>query len=1427
MALRLTSALAAGLALILPALAAGAAQPWDGAPFSADPAALIAAAQALQPPKGAGIDLLLEEGRYAYDERGALTLRHRVVFRVLTADAARAWSRLERSWAPWSQARPEIRARVITARGEVRELDPATLSEQGVRDRGEMYSDRRVLAGPLPALQAGAVVEELVTIRDTAPTFDAGVSSRFFLAQPTPVRLVRFELTAPAALPLRWVVRGTDARPAVALKDGVRRVTLERRDVPAAPAVDPGAPHELPAAPHVLFGWGRSWEDVARRYGELWERQLAGADLAAAARAALGEGRPDRAEAVRRVVAWVHQNVRYTGLELGEAALVPAPPGETLKRRYGDCKDLSLLVVGLLRAAGLDARLALLRLDWQELDPEVPGISQFDHAVVRVEGAPPIWIDATDPFTPPGGLPPPAEGRLALVTGPRSRELVRTPERGAEANTGRTVRELELAELGPGRILETRELTGALAAAERAFRDRLTPERGNEMTERYAQEVLRGRELGESSIDGREDLSGPLRVKIEARGSSAVHTADDLAEVPVTPDLIFEALPEHLAGFHAGEEGAGAVRPPRRADAILPVPYRWEAIYRVRPPDGFKARPLPANGSEAFGPARYTQTYALGADGVVTATFRFDTGGRRLAAADAERLSRRVREIVRGSSPLVSFERTGAALLAAGRVPEALAEMRRLVSLHPAHGLHRAHLALALLQLGFEEEAAAEARRAVSAEPELAYAHRVLGWALEHDAVGRFHGPGFDRAGALAAYREARALDPDHAGGRAALAELLARDAAGAPAKELPEAIAEFEALRADLGEQQFERGHLRALLAAGRLADAEALARGLPAGPERDATLLAAVAGQRGAPAAEQDARGMGEGRREALREAARLLVARRRYAEAAALAGAAALGAQNAAEIRQQADTFEGLRPWESLAEQGSEGERLVKRLFVSALRPGGKVPAPAALLSRRRLSPALQKMAEEGLTVPALGARRALHDQGIPADVLLDLVLSRAEILQDGDPRTGLRLRVQFPFAPSDGSSALFAIREGKALQLVTSDAAWPVLADEARRAAEAGDAATARRWLDWTREELPGRPGEPASPAGVLEALWRPGAAGAAAEARRAAVALLAWVDADGKLAPLLSEARARAAAPAERRALGFALAQAHRAAHHPEDQLRVARELMADDPASREAFALAALALQDLKRPAELDPLAAPVLARLPDDPEILALVGNVRLALGDLDGAARTWRRIIDGGKAGTMVFNNAAWLELFRQGAGKDALDWARRAVEGGRGREHPSLNTLAAVYASAGQPAEARDVFLRSLDAAGDETLGPSDWFVFARIAEAWGLGDVARACYGRVQPEPEDPTAAYHLARARLAALGPAPVAPAPAAAPAPAGGGAPPAGGTRLKVKPAGPASPPAAPGKKPGAKPAPPPPPPPPPPAPAAGPTVPA
>jgi len=82
-----------------------AAEPWEGAPFSATPAALAAAAARVDGEEGDDVVVLLTEASYTYDEAGRETYSQRVVYRVLTAGAQESWSTVEESWEPWHQER--------------------------------------------------------------------------------------------------------------------------------------------------------------------------------------------------------------------------------------------------------------------------------------------------------------------------------------------------------------------------------------------------------------------------------------------------------------------------------------------------------------------------------------------------------------------------------------------------------------------------------------------------------------------------------------------------------------------------------------------------------------------------------------------------------------------------------------------------------------------------------------------------------------------------------------------------------------------------------------------------------------------------------------------------------------------------------------------------------------------------------------------------------------------------------------------------------------------------------------------------------------------------------------------------------------------------------------------------------------------------
>ena len=60
---------------------------------------------------------------------------------------------------------------------------------------------------------------------------------------------------------------------------------------------------------------------------------------------------------IRNTYAWVQQNIRYIAFEAGILGHRPDTPAEVLRKRYGDCKGMSLLLRTLLKAQGFDARL--------------------------------------------------------------------------------------------------------------------------------------------------------------------------------------------------------------------------------------------------------------------------------------------------------------------------------------------------------------------------------------------------------------------------------------------------------------------------------------------------------------------------------------------------------------------------------------------------------------------------------------------------------------------------------------------------------------------------------------------------------------------------------------------------------------------------------------------------------------------------------------------------------------------------------------------------------------------------------------------------------------------------------------------------------------------------------------------------------------
>ena len=839
------------LAIVLSAPLSGE-EPWEqGDLFTATPQAILRASAAHPPREGQGLLGLLEEQRISIDDRGCRRIQSRSVYRYDQASALKNWNDVSCGWAPWHQKRPAIRARVIAPDGRVNYLDPATLGEYSVGQGGDgVFESRKRLAGPLPQLETGAIVELETVVEDASPAFTAGSFGVYDLWETVPLLKARLFLEQPEGRPLHWKVWGLPGRvPMIVTRDG--RTTLSLEVGPSDPPPKAEANQDPAAEPPPSIGFSTcvSWADVARGYLAL----MSGADLPADINARLAErvGRDsDPRAALPKILAFLHERVRYTGVEFGSASIIPRPPAETLARGYGDCKDKACLLVALLRAVGIPARLALVDSGYGgAADPGLPGLGVFDHAIVQVPGPDPLWIDATAEFARAGELPFGDQGRPALIIDSATEGLVRTPELEAAGNLFLETREVFLAEKGPARIVETSEYRGpAEMGVRRAYADTDAKEL-REQLENYLKSNYSAARPGRIEFTGVRDLARPFVVTLEGEGAEAGRTWWSEAKADLYSWPMLKALRENL-GIGDGAE----VPPARTRDLLIQKPYVSEWRYIVRPPAGFVLRQVPENETLLLGPASLTRSYARRADGAATATFRLDTGRRHWTAAEVDAARKAIQALGAANRVDLWFDQEGDALLKSGRTREALAVHRRLALAFPDRANPLVHHAQDLLSAGLGETARARLRQAAALDPRDADAQDWLGWALQVDLLGRRFKKGWDREGSLAAYRKAIELDPKNAGCRIDFAGLLEAGTDGTrfgPGAQLDQAILQYRALADELKRTDHNANLLDDLGHGLRFQEALDLARTLPAGEARNGWLTAAMVMTQGVPRA------------------------------------------------------------------------------------------------------------------------------------------------------------------------------------------------------------------------------------------------------------------------------------------------------------------------------------------------------------------------------------------------------------------------------------------------------------------------------------------------------------------------------------------------------------------------------------------------
>ncbi|MEO2281414.1 DUF3857 domain-containing transglutaminase family protein [Pseudoalteromonas pernae] len=150
----------------------------------------------------------------------------------------------------------------------------------------------------------------------------------------------------------------------------------------------------------VFLSQVNSWQQVVEWALPMYEKALSKSDDIRAIAEQIKRDNGTLEQQIGAALKYTQDEIRYLGLEMGSNSHQPTSADETLRLRYGDCKDKTVLLMSILEALGVESHPALVNTDVNKrLLNLAPATSRFDHVLVTLEHqGERYWLDPTNSY---------------------------------------------------------------------------------------------------------------------------------------------------------------------------------------------------------------------------------------------------------------------------------------------------------------------------------------------------------------------------------------------------------------------------------------------------------------------------------------------------------------------------------------------------------------------------------------------------------------------------------------------------------------------------------------------------------------------------------------------------------------------------------------------------------------------------------------------------------------------------------------------------------------------------------------------------------------------------------------------------------------------------------------------------------------------
>ncbi|APU68823.1 Transglutaminase-like enzyme [Christiangramia flava JLT2011] len=251
----------------------------------------------------------------------------------------------------------------------------------------ESNMERHIFDGSLTAIvnisdvRVNDIIEYSYTLHGYNPVHKGKYQNTYYLDFSVPLGRLHTEILTDR--PIHYKVFNSELEPKISNRNGLKSYAFDILQ-PKTVDYEDNVPSWYDANSYVQFSEYTSWKQVVGNYEPYFRvdhatRKFLQQQLA-------NDFFEPNEDSLTQILRFVQDDIRYLGFEGGLNSHKPSDPKEVFERRFGDCKDKSLLLAELLKTQGIQAFPVLLNsVGGQEITEMLPSAKLFDHCIVQVQ----------------------------------------------------------------------------------------------------------------------------------------------------------------------------------------------------------------------------------------------------------------------------------------------------------------------------------------------------------------------------------------------------------------------------------------------------------------------------------------------------------------------------------------------------------------------------------------------------------------------------------------------------------------------------------------------------------------------------------------------------------------------------------------------------------------------------------------------------------------------------------------------------------------------------------------------------------------------------------------------------------------------------------------------------------------------------------